>query len=225
MRNMSIPENDDTEGNTDEYKIEYLPEDYPFYDLNFSLLFVGDSYIGKYFLVKRAVHNRYTEVSTAFGLEFFIFLLKVNDKIIKFNIFVSTGSEIYRSLIENFYPKSSLIVLTYGINNWKSFNILDYFLNEIKFKANSDVRIFLVGTKADLIEERKVSIEEGLEYKKRQNLDLFMETSAKTGYNARNILVEAAIILYKDDLKSKGKATYIKKNEKRLYILKKYLNL
>ena len=59
----------------------------------------------------------------------------------------------------------------------------------------------MVGNKADLEEERKVTKEEGMKYKEEQHLDLFMETSAKTGQNARNVLVEAAKILYKDYLK------------------------
>ena len=36
--------------------------------------------------------------------------------------------------------------------------------------------------------------------KREKNIDLFFETSAKTGYNAKNILIEAAKILYKDFL-------------------------
>ena len=40
-----------------------------------------------------------------------------------------------------------------------------------------------------------------MKYKNDQGLDLFMETSAKTGMNARNVLVEAAKILYNDYLK------------------------
>ena len=40
-----------------------------------------------------------------------------------------------------------------------------------------------------------------MKYKTDQGLDLFMETSAKTGYNARNVLIEAAKILYADYLK------------------------
>ena len=59
----------------------------------------------------------------------------------------------------------------------------------------------MVGDKADLEEDRKIKKEEGEKYKEDQHLDLFMETSAKTGHNARNVLVEAAKILYKDYLK------------------------
>ena len=40
-----------------------------------------------------------------------------------------------------------------------------------------------------------------MKYKNDQGLDLFLETSAKTGYNARNVLIEAAKILYADYLK------------------------
>lgn len=59
----------------------------------------------------------------------------------------------------------------------------------------------MVGNKSDLEDERKVSKEEGLKFKNDQGLDLFMETSAKTGYNARNVLIEAAKLLYSDYLK------------------------
>jgi hypothetical protein len=35
------------------------------------------------------------------------------------------------------------------------------------------------------------------------NLDLFMETSAKDGYNTTNMFIQAALILYKDYVKYK----------------------
>ena len=74
-------------------------------------------------------------------------------------------------------------------------------LNDLKSQANPNVRIILVGNKADLEEDRKVKKEDAEKYKDDQHLDLFLETSAKTGLNARNVLVEAAKILYNDFLK------------------------
>ena len=64
------------------------------------------------------------------------------------------------------------------------------------------MRVFLVGNKSDLEESRQVSKEEGMKFKNDQGLDLFLETSAKTGYNARNVLIEAAKLLYSDYLKN-----------------------
>ena len=129
------------------------------------------------------------------------FNMKINDTVIKMQIWDTCGQEIYRSLISNFYRNSSLAVILYSIDNRESFEHAENWLSDLKSQANPEVRIFLVGNKADLEEARQVSKEEGMKYKTDQGLDLFMETSAKTGYNARNVLIEAAKILYADYLK------------------------
>ena len=185
-----------------DYKIEFLPEDYPQYDLSFKLIFIGDSGVGKSCLTTKAVKNNFEEYYQAtVGFEFLTFNMKVNDKVVKLQIWDTCGQEIYKSLISNFYRNSSLACLLYAIDNKESFNHAEGWLNDLKSQANPDIRVFLVGNKADLEEDRKVSKEEGEKYKEDQHLDLFMETSAKTGQNARNVLVEAAKILYQDYLK------------------------
>ena len=45
------------------------------------------------------------------------------------------------------------------------------------------------------------------QYRADNNLDLFIETSAKNGYNAKNVFIEAAKVLYKDYLKYKDRAS------------------
>ena len=199
---MSTPSTSSASLNDEDYKIEMLPEDYPQYDLSFKLIFIGDSSVGKSCLTAKAVKNNFEEYYQAtVGFEFLTFNMKVNDKVIKLQIWDTCGQEIYKSLISNFYRNSSLAVLVYAIDNKESFNHTENWLNDLKSQANPDVRIFLVGNKADLEEDRKVTKEEGEKYKLDQHLDLFMETSAKTGQNARNVLVEAAKILYNDYLK------------------------
>ena len=198
---MITPESAKTSSIPEDFKIEMLPDDYPQYDLSFKIIFIGDSGVGKSCLTTKAVKNNFEEYYQAtVGFEFLTFNMQVNDKIIKLQIWDTCGQEIYRSLISNFYRNSSLAVLIYAIDNKESFNHADNWLNDLKSQANPDIRIFLVGNKADLEEDRKISKEEGEKYKEDHHLDLFMETSAKTGHNARNVLVEAAKILYKDYL-------------------------
>ena len=198
----SNTEASETPKKEEEYKIELLPEDYPQYDLSFKLIFIGDSSVGKSCLTTKAVKNNFEEYYQAtVGFEFLTFNMKVNNKVIKLQIWDTCGQEIYKSLISNFYRNSSLAVLVYAIDNKESFTHVENWLNDLKSQANEDVRIFLVGNKADLEEDRKVTKEEGEKYKLEQHLDMFMETSAKTGQNARNVLVEAAKILYNDYLK------------------------
>ena len=45
-------------------------------------------------------------------------------------------------------------------------------------------------------------------------MDKFIETSAKTGENARNVLLEAAKLLYKGYLKAKNNLGDMKDNQK-----------
>ena len=188
----------------DDIKVELLPEDYAQYDLTFKIIFIGDSGVGKSCLTSKAVKNEFEEFYQAtVGFEFLTFNMKVNQTVVKLQIWDTCGQEIYKSLISNFYRNSSLAILVYSIDNKESFEHVETWLNELKTQANPDVRIFLVGNKADLEDKRAVSKEEATKYKDEQNLDLYMESSAKTGYNARNVLVEAAKLLYKDYLRFK----------------------
>ena len=138
------------------------------------------------------IHNDfYDYYYKTIGLEFSNLMIKLNNTIIKFGIWDTAGNEMYRSLISNYYANSSLVVLVYSIENRKSFDNIQNWLNEIKDNKNSDTKIFLIGNKLDLEENRKIKEEEGETFKKVHKLDLFMEASAKTGYNVRKIFVEA----------------------------------
>ena len=206
------------------FNVEILPEDYPQYDLSFKLIFIGDSGVGKSCLTSKAVKNTFEDYYQAtVGFEFLTYNLKINDKVIKMQIWDTCGQEIYKSLITNFYRNSSLAVVTYAIDNKESFVHAENWLNDLRSQANPDVRIFLVGNKADLEEQRKISKEEGEKYKESQNLDLFMETSAKTGYNAKNVLIEAAKVLFKDYLNFEQKGGENKENKTDNKILKQQL--
>ena len=98
-----------------------------------------------------------------------------------------------------------MAVITYSIDNKESFIHAEKWLNDVKRETNSNIWIFLVGNKSDYENQRKISKEEGLKFMKEQNLDLFMETSAKTGYNTKDILIEAAKLLYREYFKLEKK--------------------
>ena len=68
-----------------------------------------------------------------------------------------------------------------------SFSKIQYWINEIKSNSNIDNSTFILfGNKNDLEEERKVSFEEGKEYAE-QNRFQFLEGSAKTGNNIKEL--------------------------------------
>lgn len=103
--------------NGDELNYEVLPDDYTQYDLSFKLIVIGDSGVGKSCLTLKATKNLFEHnYNATVGFEFFTFNIKINDKVLKLQIWDTCGQEIYRSLITNFYRNSSLAIMVYAID-------------------------------------------------------------------------------------------------------------
>ena len=191
----------------EKYKFEILPEDYTNFDLSFKLIVLGDGGVGKSCLTNNAVKNIFDDsYNVTVGFEFFTFNVKINDKIVKLQIWDTCGQELYRSLITNFYRNSSLAVMVYSINSKESFENIEMWLRELRTHSNPDAKVFLIGNKIDLENERQITKEQGEQFAKDNKINGFMEASAKTGVNAQKIFIQAATTLYEDYIKYQQKA-------------------
>ena len=181
------------------YKIEILDEYHKKYDLNFKIILIGNIGVGKSCLSLKATKGIFLEeyISTI-GFEFYCFNVKVNEKIIKLQIWDTCGQEAYRSLIKNFYRNASLAIVVYSVEDLQSFNDIDIWLKQVKTYGTSSCKIFLIGNKIDT-ENRKVSTEMGIKYKNDFFFDCFMETSAKDGINIKELFINCATILYEEN--------------------------
>ena len=181
------------------YKIEILDEYHKKYDLNFKIILIGNIGVGKSCLSLKATKDIFLEkyISTI-GFEFYCFNVKVNEKIIKLQIWDTCGQEAYRSLIKNFYRNASLAIVVYSVEDLQSFNDIDIWLKQVKTYGTSSCKIFLIGNKIDT-ENRKVSTEMGIKCKNDFFFDCFMETSAKDGINIKELFINCATILYEEN--------------------------
>ena len=104
---------------TADLKYEIVNEDYPQYDLSFKIIVIGDSGVGKSSLTTKAIKNYFEECyNTTVGFEFFTLTLRIQDKLIKLQIWDTCGQEIYKSLISSFYRNSSLAMMVYSIEKY-----------------------------------------------------------------------------------------------------------
>ena len=194
----------------EDLKYEVIAEEFSEYDLSFKIIVVGDSGVGKSCLTMKGTKNHFEECySPTVGFEFFTFNIRINDKNIKLQIWDTCGQEAYRSLITSFYRNSSLAILVYSIDNVNSFNNIEAWLNEIKSQANPETKVFLIGNKIDLEDQRKITIEMAQTFSNEHSFNFFVETSAKTGFNAQNVFVEAAKELFLTHLEYKDRASRI----------------
>ena len=187
-----------------DFTYEILPDDFLQYDLSFKIIVIGDSGVGKSCLTNRATTNLFEDTYNAtVGFEFLSFNVKIDEKVIKLQIWDTCGQELYRSLITNFYRNSSLAIIVYAINSKDSFEDIEMWLRELRTHSNPDAKVFLIGNKLDLENERKITKEQGETFAKNNKLNLFIEASAKTGFNSKKIFIKAAKMLYDEHLKYK----------------------
>ena len=190
------------------YKIEVLEEYHKNYDLNFKIILIGNIGVGKSCISLKATKGIFLEEYTStVGFEFYCFNVKIDNKIMKLQIWDTCGQEAYRSLIKNFYRNTSLAIIVYSVEDEQSFNDVNIWLKQVKTFATSSCKIFLIGNKIDT-PERQVSIEQGIKCKNDFFFDCFMETSAKEGINTKELFINCATILYEENqnlLKNKNR--------------------
>ena len=174
----------------DDYKINF--------DYSFKIILIGDSNVGKSCLSLRGIKDVFESFySQTIGFEFIQFNIKVDGKIIKLQIWDTCGQEEYRSLISSFYKTASLAIIVYSIDNKESFNNLEFWLKDLRNNANPDIIIFVIGNKCDLEDKRQITKDMAREFCENNEIKFFLETSAKTGFNAQKIFIEASKFLYK----------------------------
>ena len=164
--------------------------------INFKIIIVGDSGVGKSSLLKRAVQNRFDgSYQATIGFEFLLMHFKVNDLKLKLQIWDTCGQEMYRSLVQGFYRNTSLALIVYDVNQKKTYDALDIWLKDIRQHTEQELPIFIAGNKSDL--EKVVPSEEAKIFAVSNRTKYFTECSAKNGYNVKEIFYEAAKYLYK----------------------------
>ena len=200
----NFPNNKNEINNNDsQYEIEILSEDDEQLKnskqeiLDFKIIVIGDSFVGKSSLILQATTKQFNyEYNATIGFDFLQFICKINNVILKMQIWDTCGQEIYRSLIHSFYSNSSLSILVYSIIDKNSFNNLDGWLKEIKTFTSPTQPIFLIGNKIDLENERKVNQKDVDIFVKNNKIDYFIQTSAKDNKNISNVFFQAAKVLY-----------------------------
>ena len=196
------PSTEDNKNDEEEFRVELLPEDYAQYDLSFKIIVIGDSGVGKSCFTNKSTKNIFiTNYNATIGFEFFNFNIKLQDKIIKLQIWDTCGQELYRSLITNFYRNSSLAIVVYAVNSLESFEDLDMWFRELRIHSNPDIKIVLVGNKTDLVDERVVTTKQGEDFAKLNKVNRFIEASAKEGINTQSTFVDIAKLLFEEHVR------------------------
>mmetsp|Transcript_657 Transcript_657/g.762 ORF Transcript_657/g.762 Transcript_657/m.762 type:complete len:176 (-) Transcript_657:40-567(-) len=132
--------------------------------------------------------------------------MKIDDTIIKLQIWDTAGQETFRTITRVSYRAAKIVVLVYDSTNKDSFDRLDSWIEEIHNNKPENCFIYLASSKSDKNIDSEVKFEEGVSFAKMNNLDHFTETSSKSGKGIKELFFRIGKHLYLD-LKN-NKETY-----------------
>lgn len=192
--NQNIQINNDIKN--EELKIEKLYDNNSSYSLLYKIILIGDTYCGKTWIIKSFISFPSESFGTT-GVDINSCFLKINNKIIKLLITDCPGNEKYFTICMTNTKGKDLIMFVYSIDNKDSFVSIKNRIKRIK-NYNKDKQLYiLIGSKIDLENNRQISYEQGQELAILENMNFFIEVSAKMSFNIEELFFEAIRLLYK----------------------------
>ena len=163
------------------------------------IVLLGDVSVGKTSIASRYCKNSFNEhhINTIGGAYQQQKVVLDNGAMIKLHIWDTSGQERFRAMTNLYYRDAQVALLTYDITNESSFNSIDFWIKELKYKVeNENMILCLVGNKCDVSQDdRKITTVRGKNFAEENNM-IFYETSAKTGEGVKDLFVTIANKVY-----------------------------
>ncbi len=109
--------------------------------------------MGKTSIIQRFIYNDFRDdPQPTIGANFTSKVVKPDslEAEIRFHVWDTAGSEVYRSLIRMYYRDANVAVLVYDTTCSESFEKLKYWLKKLREESDSTLVLAVVGNKSDL---------------------------------------------------------------------------
>lgn len=146
----------------------------------FKMILGGDEAVGKTSLVNTFITGEFQkDYKSTIGTAIMKKECKFQgwDAIIRFIIWDLAGQKQFKKVRQSYLTEAKAGFIVYDVTRPETFNSIKNWYIEIKEFAATDIKLMLIGNKIDLINERKVSKEQGESLAKELGIPYF-ETSA-----------------------------------------------
>ena len=89
-----------------------------------------------------------------------------------------------------------MVFLCFDLTREETFENLATWLNDVRAHASAEILVYLIGSKADLEEQREVTKEAARAFCDTQGIEKYFETSSVTGFNVETVFSMAAKDMY-----------------------------
>ncbi len=167
---------------------------------SFKVVILGDGGVGKTSLLMRFIEKTFEqEYKSTIGTNIMRIDYKLTDKItVGFALWDLAGQQYFQKVRQLYLAGCQAALFVYDVTRPETLFNLKNWYTELHSVAGA-VKMLLVGNKIDLVEERKVSFEEGKKVADELGIS-YLETSAKTGDNVSRAFGSLAYLLVKDKI-------------------------
>jgi small GTP-binding protein len=166
-------------------------------EIIFKYILIGDIGSGKTSLINRYINDNYVEnyICTV-GVDFMTKTIKIDNDIIKIQIWDTAGMEKYQNITTSYYRSANAGIILFDLSNRESFNSLDRWINTFYENTNpiNHSSLIIIGNKND--REDRIPDEEIRQFINLRNFEYY-ETSAKSGDGVVEALDSLTNRLYK----------------------------
>ncbi|KAI1714546.1 ras family domain-containing protein [Ditylenchus destructor] len=172
----------------------------------FKLVFLGEESVGKTSIISRFIHGDFHAVyEPTIGIDIHNKTMSLDgNKTAHLQLWDTAGQERFRSLIPSYIRDCSVGVVVYDISCRDTFVKICNWIRDVRSQRGPYTVMVLVGNKTDLFAQRQVSTQEGISMAAKYGM-LFIETSAKSADNIRQLFHKIANVLPGSDAEDEPK--------------------
>ena len=119
-------------------------------NVEFKVVILGDSAVGKTCLVQRFATNTFTNPDMTIGASFITRTLETDSGPANLSVWDTAGQERYRSLIPTYARGCQAALIAFDLSDRQTFSRLDYWVDLLRQFCPVDLPVWIVGTKLDL---------------------------------------------------------------------------
>lgn len=173
----------------------------------FKFVIVGDHEVGKTSIVRRFVEKKFLkDYRATIGINILAHTIEFFGNEINLSLWDVGAQEYFKRFRKTYYSGAQAAFIVFDLTLRKSFNNVKIWHDELKeFIGKKDLPIVIVGNKFDLVDQRQVNFQEGVQLAGELSNEKFsrisyIETSALTGENVEDAF---SLISYHYIMKSK----------------------
>jgi small GTP-binding protein len=160
------------------------------------MILLGEAGCGKTSIISRYALDRFdSNYFTTYSSTFLSKIFEYKGKKYNINIWDTVGQEKFRSLTKIFIKGTKICLFVYDITNKKSFDEINYWLEQAKSIAEKDVVFGMAGNKSDLILKQQVDDKVAMNFANENDI-IFGTTSAAKNKSSVDTLIDKLIIKY-----------------------------